>query len=1109
MLESDYGKAGSSAESAFFGASKGKKSGSKDGKFKPKCFNCGVRGHISKDCKSKKKSDDKDKDESKSKPKTNAFYAFHANSANNASSKSNEWYIDSGASRHMTANRNWLSNVKNSPIAEITAANNSKMAVSACGSVALRVDSGNIEIKNVLCVPELTNNLLSVAQIVENGNTVVFDRNGCSVYNEEDDLIVQAKVSNGVYKLENQNVSCMQATATDELMTWHRRLGHINYADLRKMKNGIVDGISFAESSSGIADCEVCMEGKQTRASFNHTGSRAKNLLDLVHSDVCGPMENSSIDGARYFLTFIDDHSRKVFVYFLKAKSDVFETFKNFKQMAENQTERKIKVIRSDGGKEYCNHEFENFCKRSGIVHQKTNAYTPEQNGVSERMNRTLVERAKCMIFDAKLDVSFWGEAVNTAAYIINRSVASSLVDNTPEGIWTGSKVDLRGMRIFGSPVMVHVPKQRRRKWDTKSTKMLFIGYGENTKGYRCIDPLTKKIEHSRDVVFMETQAKVIESDSIEIDEIVVSVGDANDKNESSEEDESSEEESTRKPDSSNASNEPKPSDVVQSQVRRSSRIPKPIDYGRFGYVTYAAMIDESGTDPITIDEALSRDDKSNWEAAMDSELLSLEENNTWTLVDLPPGRKAIRNKWVFKTKRDGQGNVVRHKARLVAKGCSQQYGIDYTETYCPVVRYTSIRYLIALAVKLKLHIDQMDAVTAFLQGDLSEEIYMLQPDGCSDGSKRVCKLNKSMYGLKQSGRQWNKKLEQMLKSFGLRKSKVDPCVYFAEDKQLIVAIYVDDILIFWRDAAIRDKLKAALCDAFHMKDMGMAKQCIGLNITYDESGGIWLDQSKYIHDILARFGMSDCKPVKTPSDPNQKLSIEMCDSEDENSEAYPYQEAVGSLLYLVQGTRPDIAFAVNDVSRFNNNHGKAHWAAVKRIFRYIKGTADLKIKYSGDSALSGFVDADWASDVDKRRSCTAYVFTMGGGAISWNSKRQATVALSSTEAEYMALSTAAQEAAWLRQFGDELDSSLKEKPIVIACDNQSAINLAETDGFRVRSKHIDIRHHHIRDKIEDETIEIRYLPTEEMVADSLTKAVASSKHQYCRNLMGLQSIKN
>lgn len=319
----------------------------------------------------------------------------------------------------------------------------------------------------------------------------------------------------------------------------------------------------------------------------------------------------------------------------------------------------------------------------------------------------------------------------------------------------------------------------------------------------------------------------------------------------------------------------------------------------------------------------------------------------------------------------------------------------------------------------------------------------------------------------------------------------------------------MDDILIFWKDAAKRDEIKKSLSTAFKMKDMGVASNCVGLHITYGQNGDIRLDQSAYIKEILSRFNMADCKPVSTPSDTNQKLSIDMCASSKEDQEAMsniPYQEAVGSLLYLVQGTRPDIVFAVNDVSRYNSNFGKAHWTAVKRIFRYLQSTIDLRLVYSktGNRTLIGFSDADWASDVDKRRSCTGYVFQLCGGAISWNSRRQPTVALSSTEAEYMALSSAVQEAIWLKQFGQDFDTELKQKSVDIGCDNQSAIKLAESDGYRARSKHIDVRHHYIRERVNDSTVCISHIPTELMVADNLTKAVPGNKHTFCTKEMGL-----
>ena len=303
------------------------------------------------------------------------------------------------------------------------------------------------------------------------------------------------------------------------------------------------------------------------------------------------------------------------------------------------------------------------------------------------------------------------------------------------------------------------------------------------------------------------------------------------------------------------------------------------------------------------------------------------------------------------------------------------------------MARYGSIRYLLAFAAKNGYKVDQMDAVTAFLQGNLDEEIFTFQPEGFDDGTGRVCRLYRAMYGLKQAGRQWNLKLDATLKKIGFEKSKLDPCVYHSKRVDVIIAVYVDDVILLWRDRKGLDAIKLALCAEFKMKDLGCATSIVGISVEYTDAG-IAIHQSRYIESILKRFGMETANPAATPSDPNQKLSVSMLNPEEDVSDI-PYQEAVGCLLYLVQGTRPDIAFAVNDVSRFNTNYGKAHWTGVKRILRYLKGTMEYRIlyRYNG-SELKGFSDADWASDIDKRRSCTEYVFTLSDGAISWASKR-------------------------------------------------------------------------------------------------------------------------
>lgn len=1066
-----------------------------------RCFSCGQTGHFRRKCPAGNSGSYAPRsgyqnDRGANNPNVaNAKFA-NAFSAFVDADSSDDWFIDSGASRHMTPRRDILTDFQSSTMPFISVANNARLEVAGCGTAFVLFGGIEVAVRNVLCVPGLKANLLSVSEIIRAKNRVTFDQNGCSVYNGRNELLVTANARGGTYKIEASQVRCRLAVNSD-IFDWHRRLGHLGYTGMCKLK-AECDGLSFSGDKESLRGCESCAKGKMARGAFvgpPKTEVKTKSILELLHMDVCGPMETKSLGGARYFVCIIDDFSRKVFVSFLTEKSAVVDVFSAFKHMAENQCDKKIKRLRSDNGTEFVNSAMRKICKDAGIVHETTVPYTPQQNGTAERMNRTIVERSKCMLDDADLGKEFWAEAVHHATYLINRSV-NRTTGKTPEEIWSGERPNLSKLKMFGNKVMVHVNKQQRRKWDEKAEKMIFIGYADTQKGLRCFDLKKRKVVTCRDVVFLDMNAakngnNVVvdfydDDDEEEPEETVVEEG----ANENDETGEGDDEEAFDDAVSDPLVGAANPVGAVKSEVEEKLRRSERSRTNEPKYV-YLACDQETG-DPMTPEDALGGHNAVDWRNAMHSELASLDVNNTWELMSLPAGRKAIKTKWVFKTKRDDDGTVLRYKARLVAKGCSQTYGVDYTETYSPVVRYTSLRLLIAMAAQRGLSIDQMDAITAYLQGDLDEEIYTQQPEGFDDGSGRVCKLKKAMYGLKQSGRQWNRCLDDALQSFGLIKSKIDMCVYYTKNVDLIIAIYVDDILICWKDPAVRDQIRAKLEKKFQMKYLGRAKTCVGLHIEF-ENDGISIGQASYAKDVLERFKMSNCKPVATPTDVSQKL---MPNSPDDDVIEAPYQEAVGSLLYLVQGTRPDLAFAVNNVSRFNSNYRSSHWAAVKRIMRYLKGTINYRIKYKRcEGRLSGFVDADWAADVVDRRSCTGWVYLLAGGAVSWSSKRQKTVALSTTEAEYMAMSAAAQEAAWLSEF---MGQFAKIDGVKLFCDNQGALEIAETEAFRKNTKHISIRYHFIREKVVEGLITLQYVPTEKNVADCLTKCVGTNVLKNC-----------
>lgn len=1113
---------------------KGKQKFNKKNKVR-KCYICDSTLHIANAC-DQKGNGKKEKKKEQKPEKASAFVAGMLSICNK-----NEWYLDSGASSHMSPHSDILFEKRNASVSDITIANNECLKVECVGKSSVKLNNENIEVNDVLHIPKLGVNLLSVYKIVSHGNTIVFNADGCSIYNSSNKLLQTIKPTNGIYKLCTPTGEiCMIANKGEaNAMLWHRRFGHLNHETLRKLNNS-TNGIDVNGDGTQIKNCKVCALAKQHREPFPISQTRSTKVLELVHTDLCGPMENKTLGGARYMLTFTDDFSRKTFLYFLKEKSQVFKTFVEFKNFVETQTESRLKCLRSDNGLEYMSSVFAEFCKNNGIQHQLTCVYTPQQNGVAERANRTIVEKAKCMLFDSEMDLKFWAEACSTAAYVMNRTPRIRLENKTPMELWTGTKPDVSSLRIFGSKVTVHVPKERRKKWSAKAKEMIFIGYDSQKKGFRCFDAENSKVIVSRDVKFFETlSSTVLMNDDQQ-------VNDANASNESSE----SESDEFQSMDNSNSTdtNEPEVQTNESDAGLDNTIVNQPISSTPNVGDRTAAVVDETiseqeddpndgdyrtrartdipstprqssrerkqvrpfqiahfalfAGEPQTVREAFVSDDRQKWEMAMKEEISAHEQNGTWTLTELPKDRKAIKTKWVFKIKHDGGDGPDRYKARLVAKGYAQKAGIDYEETFSPVVRHNTIRFLVAFAVENGMKIFQMDAITAFLQGELNEEIYTEQPEAFKDGSNRVCRLNKAVYGLKQAGRVWNKKLDGFLIKIGFMKSMCDPCVYIKAN--IIIAVYVDDLLIFYTHVSDLNETRKQLHTNFRMKDIGQAKCCLGININQG-ADFIELDQSKYILEVLEKFGMQQCKPVKSPSELNLKLTNSMINEGNCITGTVPYQQLVGSLLYISNATRPDIAYAISEISRFNANHSETHWIAAKRILRYLRGTVAAKLRYErGKEPMHAFCDADWGSESESRKSRTGYVVVMAGAAIAWCSKKQQIVALSSTEAEYIALSSTVREALWTLQLRDEICQKSGDA-LTIYCDNQSAIKLASSEAYRPRTKHIDIRLHHVRDQLSSGVIELQYISTDVQVADSLTKAVTGEKTEICADGMGLK----
>lgn len=435
-----------------------------------------------------------------------------------------------------------------------------------------------------------------------------------------------------------------------------------------------------------------------------------------------------------------------------------------------------------------------------------------------------------------------------------------------------------------------------------------------------------------------------------------------------------------------------------------------------------------------------------------------------------------------------------------------QREGVDFNEVFAPVSKHTTLRALLAFVAEEDLHLHQLDVKTAFLNGELEEDIYMVQPPGYEQGGPRVaCHLKKAIYGLRQAPRTWHTKLTKELTALGFKTSIADAGLFIHTEgnKKTYLLVYVDDILIASKDMENVQNVKTVLGSIFDIRDLGEAKYFLGMEITRDRARGtIKLSQKKNIADIITRFGMNDAKGKSTPISVGTRLTKN--GSQELDKSTYPYMELVGSLLYLAACTRPDIAYSVGALSRYMAHPTQQHWKTAKDIVRYLIATQDVGILFRKSGfQLNSYCDADYAGDVDTRRSTTGYVFTLNGGAVSWSSKLQVTVAVSTAEAEYMSAASAVKEALWLRKLLTDFESDVT-KPVVIYCDNQAANKLLLNPIVSARSKHIDVLHHFARERVARREVEFKYCKSEDMIADYLTKPVPEHKHVLCCKGMGV-----
>ena len=671
----------------------------KSGKNKPhksvKCYDC-QGNHYRNKCPLRKKNGSNDGE--KSNVVLYSAFMTRGNSSNH------NWIIDSGATAHMTYNKTILTDKVRAENSDVKVANNERLSIECVGKVKQKINNdgqmNEIVLENVQYIPDICENLLSVSQIVKKGNKVLFDINGVKIFDSNKKVVATGSLVDNMFKLNvvRDNYALSAKCDIDMFNLWHRRLGHASVGKLNILLH--------TNMSPNDLKCVVCCEGKQSRKPFVSNEKTARSLLELVHTDVCGPITPRSIGGARYFIIFIDDYSKKVFVYVMKSKSEAVSKFINFKNFVENQTGSSLKILRSDGGKEYDNNNMNKFCADNGIKYEKTAPYSPQQNGVAERTNRTIIEKVRCMLFDTHMSKGFWAEAVFSAVQIINVLPNSSIENKIPNELWYGKKCDVSNFKVFGAKAMVMIPYEKRKKLDKKSIECVFLRNADDAKAYRLYNKKTKKTVVSRDVVFFENECDrvndipseyqpFIESTEEACEEIADSGGiDGNTLNESeientvvngnttnnseiddtfldatmSGENDEPNANSTIVSTSAAVNNENIESSIESQSIAESEV--STVDNERLDptYTTRAQMpinpepprtrsnfptsllnlhVAFLATEPKTYKQAVECDENVKWIAAMKEEYQSLVKNNTWKLVDKPKDRNIVDNRWI------------------------------------------------------------------------------------------------------------------------------------------------------------------------------------------------------------------------------------------------------------------------------------------------------------------------------------------------------------------------------------------------------------------------------------------------------------------------------
>ncbi|GJY38444.1 putative ribonuclease H-like domain-containing protein [Tanacetum coccineum] len=1038
------------------------------------------------------------------------------------------WYLDSGCSKHMTGNRSKLKNFVEKFIGTVRFGNDHFGAIMGYGDYVY----GDSVISRVYYVEGLGHNLFSVGQFCDSDLEIAFRKHSCFVRDMNGVDLLKGSRSTNLYTISIDDMMksspvCLLSKASKiKSWLWHRRLNHLNFGTINDLaRKDLVRGLPRLKFEKDHL-CSACQLGKSKKYSHKpKTENTNMEVLHTLHMDLCGPMRVQSINGKKYILVIVDDYSRFTWVKFLRSKDETPEFVINFLKQIQVGLNKTVRYIRTDNGTEFVNQVMSKYYEGVGIFHQTSVPRTPQQNGIVERRNHTLVEAARTMLIFSTAPMFLWAEVVATARHTQNRSLIHTRHNKTPYELVHDKKHDLTFLRVFGVMCYPTNDSEDLGKLQAKADIGIFVGYAPSRKGYRVYNKRTRRIMETIHITFDElhqTMAHVrissgpkpimmtprqLNSGLAPTHVHATSYVPPTDKeleilfqpmfDEYFEQSRVNEQvpsatvvnaqvvplgtslSTTFAQDAPSTSVSPSSSDmqpparhqgVADGPIVEDTLITQHALHPSFNPVTGEPGSAQSSSEDVSLAEPNqvtqppdhlrkwskdhpldnivgnpSRPVSTRKQLASDAlwccfhtELSKVEPKNFKMAVTEDSWFEAMQNEIheFDRLELDEYGDVLKNKARLVAKGYRQEEGIDFEESFAPVARIEAIRIFIANAATKNMIIYQMDVKTAFLNGDLQEEVFVSQPEGFEDPDNptHVYRLKKALYGLKQASKAWYDTLSKFLMANNFFKGAVDPT-----DELQISDVDDGTNVVFLRTISFSKNPEASLLIR------------------------------KYASQNLKEYGWS--LTCRLHNGGSLKL--------DEDSRGFQYQ------------AKPT----------------KKHFEAIKRVFRYLKGTINMGLWYPKDNAMSltAYADADHAGCQDSRRSTSGSAQFLGDRLVSWSSKKQRSTAISTTEAEYIAMSGCCAQILWMRSQLKDYGFDFNKIPLY--CDNKSAIALCCNNVQHSRSKHIDIRHHFIREQVENRVVELYFVETNYQLADILTKALPRERFEFLLPRLGMKSL--